>query len=159
MELADHGGRLPRASARQITAVIPYYAMPAPTQKPLAAKSITAKIGGQSAGDPSGWTCGWPWTCILPDPGLSSIFPVITSTDHRCWWIISPPVISGEVVVVSPWMSVAVAKEPGPSPKRQHDAPLADHRQTTLRFTRGREPDRDGDVVLVAKPQVLIDEL
>jgi len=55
---ANQVGTLPPASARQITAVNPYYGlMPAPTAKPAGRESITAKLVARCClVEPRGWT-------------------------------------------------------------------------------------------------------
>jgi len=113
-----------RASGRaRSPACIPYYGYArADRQKPLAANRSTAKIGWPICfGDLGVDRCGHG-PAFLPDPGAISIFPVITSTESRCWWIISPPVKSGRCAVV-PLMSWR-RQSPGLR-KRMHDAHLA----------------------------------
>lgn len=127
-----------RASARQITAVIPYYGYARADRKTAGRESITAKLVAN----------------LLVKSGVDRVLAMDLHSsqiqgyfDIPCDHIYGSPVLVdylrtrdlGEVVVVSPDVGVARARA---FAKQMSDAP-GDHRQAALRTQRGRKPHRD----------------
>jgi len=99
-----------RASARQITAVHPLLRLcRADRKKPLAANPSPPKWWPICLGDLGGGPVLGHGLHFLPGSRAISIFPVITSTDHRCWLDYLSAVISVRWWCL-PWMSVASAR-------------------------------------------------